>query len=120
MDQKFWICVAGLYLALKLFVIDYVYGRFPRVRQRHDTVLRVWLELPTDGELTKRTVRAELDRVSFSRETVVVMAVVDASILGMMDPISADLGVGGPLSIDPGVVYLFSADSGLGTFFSRS
>ena len=35
----------------QLFVVDYVFFRFPRVRLRWDTTARLWAELPTDRDI---------------------------------------------------------------------
>jgi hypothetical protein len=55
---------SALYMGIKLFIIDYVYNRFPRVRAKHDTTYQVWKQLPTEAELERRNTRAEIDRVS--------------------------------------------------------
>lgn len=44
----------GLYLLVKLFVIDYVFFRFPRLRAKYDTSALMWDELPTDADLDAR------------------------------------------------------------------
>ncbi|XP_064633262.1 GRAM domain-containing protein 4-like isoform X2 [Lineus longissimus] len=54
--------VTALYMGVKLFLIDYIFNRFPRVRAKHDTAYQVWQQLPTDAELERRTTRAEIDR----------------------------------------------------------
>lgn len=43
--------LAGFYLVLKLFVVDFIFLRFPRLRQKYDTVAQIWMELPTDADL---------------------------------------------------------------------
>ncbi|XP_076331829.1 GRAM domain-containing protein 4-like isoform X1 [Tachypleus tridentatus] len=53
---------AGLYLGVKLFLVDYVFYRFPRVQQKYDTAWKMWKSLPTDAELEKKHSRAEIDR----------------------------------------------------------
>lgn len=57
-------CVSGLYLGVKLFVIDYFFNRYPRLKRKRDTVYKIWLSLPTDVEKEKRSVRSEIDKVS--------------------------------------------------------
>ncbi|XP_054711215.1 GRAM domain-containing protein 4-like [Uloborus diversus] len=55
--------VAGFYLGVKLFIIDYLFYRFPRVQQKHDTTARLWKNLPTDAQLERKHNRAELDKL---------------------------------------------------------
>lgn len=40
----------GFYLVFKLVVLDYVYFRFPRLREKYDTSPLMWDKLPTDAE----------------------------------------------------------------------
>ncbi|XP_064605081.1 GRAM domain-containing protein 4-like isoform X2 [Liolophura sinensis] len=54
--------LAGLYLGVKLFVIDYFFNRYPRLKRKRDTVYKIWLSLPTDIEKEKRSVRSEIDK----------------------------------------------------------
>ncbi|XP_076340614.1 GRAM domain-containing protein 4-like [Tachypleus tridentatus] len=53
---------AGLYLGVKMFLVDYVFYRFPRVQQKYDTTWKLWNFLPTDAELEKKHNRAKIDR----------------------------------------------------------
>ncbi|XP_035677494.1 GRAM domain-containing protein 4-like isoform X1 [Branchiostoma floridae] len=41
----------GVGLGIKLFLIDYVFKRFPRVRSKYDNTHRIWQTLPTDLQL---------------------------------------------------------------------
>ncbi|GFO42889.1 gram domain-containing protein 4-like [Plakobranchus ocellatus] len=52
----------AFFLGVKLFLIDYIYNRFPRVRRRHDSTYRLWQELPTDIQYEKRYVKSEIDK----------------------------------------------------------
>lgn len=54
----------GFYLGVKLFIIDYLFYRFPRVQLKHDTTARLWKALPTDAQLERKHNRAELDKVT--------------------------------------------------------
>ncbi|KAK7503524.1 hypothetical protein BaRGS_00005063 [Batillaria attramentaria] len=54
--------LAGLYLGLKLFIVDYLYMRFPRLRMKYDSTYKLWQELPTDVEYEKRSMKSEIDR----------------------------------------------------------
>ncbi|CAG5117478.1 unnamed protein product [Candidula unifasciata] len=53
---------AGLYMGIKLFIVDYVYNRFPRVRRKYDSTYRLWMELPTDVEYEKINAKSEIDK----------------------------------------------------------
>ncbi|KAK3733161.1 hypothetical protein RRG08_046084 [Elysia crispata] len=53
---------AGIFLGFKLFLIDYVYNRFPRVKRKYDSTYRLWQELPTDIQYEKRCVKSEIDK----------------------------------------------------------
>ncbi|XP_066938517.1 uncharacterized protein [Macrobrachium rosenbergii] len=46
--------VTGVYLGLKFFVMDYVFYRYPRIRQKYDSTSRLWDTLPTDADLERR------------------------------------------------------------------
>ncbi|KAG8186575.1 hypothetical protein JTE90_020870 [Oedothorax gibbosus] len=59
--------VFGFYLGVKLFLIDYLFYRFPRVQQKHDTTARLWKSLPTDAQLERKHNRAELDKLIVSQ-----------------------------------------------------
>ena len=54
--------LAGFYLVLKLFVVDFIFLRFPRLRQKYDTVAQIWMELPTDADLD--ALRRRIEQVS--------------------------------------------------------
>ncbi|KAF6028134.1 GRAMD4 [Bugula neritina] len=49
--------VVGWFLGLKLFVIDPVYNRFPRIKEKYDNTHRLWQNLLTDAQLEKYTQR---------------------------------------------------------------
>ena len=46
-----------------MFLMDYVYNRFPRVKRKYDNTYRLWQELPTDVQYEKRCVKSEIDKV---------------------------------------------------------
>ncbi|CAL1528869.1 unnamed protein product [Lymnaea stagnalis] len=52
----------SLGLGIKLFIIDYIYNRFPRVRRKYDSSSRLWEELPTDIEYEKKYAKSEIDK----------------------------------------------------------
>ena len=51
MSLSLFIVSVGLYLGVKMFVIAYLYARFPRLKERHDGTYRLWRALPTDALL---------------------------------------------------------------------
>jgi len=51
--------LAGYYFVLKLFVVDFIFMRFPRLRQKYDTTAQIWIELPTDADLDALRRRTE-------------------------------------------------------------
>ncbi|XP_015905700.1 GRAM domain-containing protein 4 [Parasteatoda tepidariorum] len=55
--------IMGFYMGVKFFIIDYIFFRFPRVQQKHDTTARLWKTLPTDAQLERKHNRAELDKL---------------------------------------------------------
>jgi len=50
-----------------MFVIEYFYNRFPRLKHRHDSVYRIWRQLPTDVVLEEQYKRSLVDRVRLTR-----------------------------------------------------
>eukprot|EP00070_Physeter_catodon_P040384 XP_028347278.1 GRAM domain-containing protein 4 [Physeter catodon] len=45
----------GLYAGVKLFVIDFIFKRCPRLRAKYDTPYIIWKSLPTDPQLKERS-----------------------------------------------------------------
>lgn len=54
--------IAGLYLGVKMFLLDYLFMRFPRFRMKYDSSFKMWQQLPTDLEYEKRSMKSEIDR----------------------------------------------------------
>ena len=48
-----------------MFIIEYFYDRFLRFKQHHDTVYKVWCQLPTDAVLEDQYKRSLVDQVCF-------------------------------------------------------
>ncbi|XP_044136162.1 GRAM domain-containing protein 4 isoform X1 [Bufo gargarizans] len=48
------LCI-GLYAGIKFFLIDFVFKRCPRLRDKYDTPYIIWTNLPTDPQLKERT-----------------------------------------------------------------
>ena len=44
----------GFYLVFKLFIIDFIFLRFPRLKAKYDTSAQIWMTLPTDADLDAR------------------------------------------------------------------
>lgn len=53
----------GLYAGIKLFVIDFIFKRCPRLRAKYDTPYIIWKSLPTDPQLKERSSTAVSRRV---------------------------------------------------------
>lgn len=51
----------GVYLGIKFFVLDYVFYRYPRIRQKYDSTSRLWDTLPTDADLERRNDKRHLE-----------------------------------------------------------
>ncbi|KAL8611224.1 hypothetical protein ACOMHN_013655 [Nucella lapillus] len=52
----------GLYLGVKMFLLDYLFLRFPRFRMKYDSSYKMWQQLPNDLEYGKRSMKSEIDR----------------------------------------------------------
>ncbi|KAM8974373.1 GRAM domain-containing protein 4 isoform 2-T2 [Pelodytes ibericus] len=48
------LCI-GLYAGIKFFLIDFIFKRCPRLRDKYDTPYIIWTNLPTDPQLKERT-----------------------------------------------------------------
>ncbi|RXM33502.1 GRAM domain-containing protein 4 [Acipenser ruthenus] len=45
----------GVYAGIKFFIIDFIFKRCPKLRDKYDTPYIVWTNLPTDPQLKERT-----------------------------------------------------------------
>lgn len=54
--------LAGIGLGLKLFVLDNVYSRYPRLRMKYDSSELLWHKLLTHAELEKYKTRKEIEQ----------------------------------------------------------
>lgn len=52
-------------MGIKLFVIDYVYYKFPKVKRKYDSVYKLWKSLPTRQEWEWTHVQSHIDDVSY-------------------------------------------------------
>ena len=57
---------SGLGMGVKIFIINYIYNKYPRMKKKYDNTHRLWLTLPTDVQYDKKFVRDEVDKVRFS------------------------------------------------------
>lgn len=64
---KILFMIAGLFWGIKLFMINPIYHRYPKVKRRYDSTAKLWRELPTGAELAARPNEAEPSQQSFSR-----------------------------------------------------
>ena len=55
--------VTGLGIGYKLFIIDNVYRKYPKVKDKYDGVAKMWYSLPTNSQLEKRQRMTEEDLV---------------------------------------------------------
>lgn len=56
---------SGFNMGIKLFVIDYVYYKFPKVKRKYDSVYKLWKSLPTRQEWEWTHVQSHIDDVSY-------------------------------------------------------
>ncbi|XP_036362929.1 GRAM domain-containing protein 4-like isoform X4 [Octopus sinensis] len=54
--------VAGILLGIKVFIIDYMFEHFPRLKEKYDSSHRLWENLPTESEYRKKTTRVQIDK----------------------------------------------------------
>uniref|UniRef100_A0A1I8GHX1 PRT_C domain-containing protein n=1 Tax=Macrostomum lignano TaxID=282301 RepID=A0A1I8GHX1_9PLAT len=53
---------ASVYLGIKLFIIDALVARYPRLRRRFDGAVRLWRALPTDQQLGSVQVSEDVEK----------------------------------------------------------
>ena len=58
MDER-WIllyinCTVGLGVGFKVFIIDNIYRKYPKVKEKYDGMAKLWRSLPTKAELLQR------------------------------------------------------------------
>ncbi|XP_062616888.1 GRAM domain-containing protein 4-like [Saccostrea cucullata] len=66
MDFDLLLCIMGLNMGIKLFLVDYIYYKFPRVKRRYDSVYRLWKALPTKEEWQKTHIQSQIDKYVLS------------------------------------------------------
>ncbi|XP_064400185.1 GRAM domain-containing protein 4-like isoform X2 [Halichondria panicea] len=70
LSNSYMLTLVGLFVGFKLFIIDNIYRKYPKVQEKYDTVHRLWKTLPTDAELYKRQSLTEEEFHSQSIESV--------------------------------------------------
>ena len=59
--------IVGFYILMKLFVVDAVFQRFPRLKEKYDTSSVIWDTLPTDADLNRaRDIKLQQVGINFS------------------------------------------------------
>ncbi|XP_061187793.1 GRAM domain-containing protein 4-like isoform X2 [Saccostrea echinata] len=66
MDFDLLLCVMGLNIGIKLFLIDFIYYKFPRVQKKYDSVYKLWKALPTKEEWQKTHIKSQIDKYVLS------------------------------------------------------
>lgn len=54
----------GLGIGFKVFIINNVYRKYPKVKEKYDGVAKMWQALPTNSQLEQRQRMTEEDLVS--------------------------------------------------------
>ncbi|XP_060596267.1 GRAM domain-containing protein 4-like [Ruditapes philippinarum] len=57
----FWKFI-GLGFGVKIFIVNYIYNRYPRIKKRYDSNYKLWITVPTDAQYEKNFVKAEMDK----------------------------------------------------------
>ena len=55
----------AFYLLFKLFIVDFLFMRFPRLRAKYDSASQIWATLPTDADLDARQKNEQVQFSSF-------------------------------------------------------
>ncbi|CAF98378.1 unnamed protein product, partial [Tetraodon nigroviridis] len=56
--------IIGVYAGIKFFIIDFIFKRSAKLRQRYDTPYVIWTNLPTDLQLKERSNTTAIRRLS--------------------------------------------------------
>ncbi|KAL4226208.1 GRAM domain-containing protein 4 [Mactra antiquata] len=52
----------GLGFGIKIFIVNGIYNKYPKIKKRYDSTYRMWQTLPTDAQYERQCVRTEMDR----------------------------------------------------------
>lgn len=61
--------LTGLILGIKLFIVNPIQHRFPKVKKRYDTTEKLWRELPTDADLAARKTETASNEEALPRDS---------------------------------------------------
>ena len=48
---------------MKIFIINPIYAKYPRIKKRYDRTSKLWAALPTDAQYNKDFVEGEMNKV---------------------------------------------------------
>ncbi|XP_067929717.1 GRAM domain-containing protein 4-like [Watersipora subatra] len=71
--------ILGILIGFKLFIINPVYDRFPRVKQRYDGTSRLYSNLVTDAELEKQKLRKANNQLVLPKNQMLNRSLTDSS-----------------------------------------
>lgn len=66
---------SGMYAGIKFFIIDFIFKRCSKLRQRFDTPYVIWTNLPTDLQLKERNNTTMIRRVSKKTSDIQLMEI---------------------------------------------
>ncbi|VDI58017.1 Hypothetical predicted protein [Mytilus galloprovincialis] len=58
--------IMGTFLGIKMFIINYFYNRYPRLKRRYDSTYKTWQQLPTTVECEQKMVKSEINKFILS------------------------------------------------------
>ena len=64
LKKLFFFTISGLNMGITLFIVDYVYYKFPRVKRKYDSVYKLWWTLPTRVQWEMTHIESHIDNVS--------------------------------------------------------
>ncbi|XP_033105646.1 GRAM domain-containing protein 4-like [Anneissia japonica] len=65
---------AGFFIGFKMFIIKHLFQRYPRLKQKYDTVQNMWKKLPTNEEKIQRQIVAQRKQVNLSTRLITLFA----------------------------------------------
>ncbi|XP_021352662.1 GRAM domain-containing protein 4-like isoform X1 [Mizuhopecten yessoensis] len=57
--------LGGLAFGVKLFIINYFYNKYPRIKRKYDSSYKIWMSLPTDAQYQQECIKTELTKYVF-------------------------------------------------------
>jgi hypothetical protein len=67
LPNSYTLTLIGLGIGMKLFIVNNIYSKYPRVQEEFDAVDRMWKSLPTDAELLERQTLSHDEMTSLLR-----------------------------------------------------